>query len=93
VNLAPPATADGVVLVRHSRDERTEILQRVAEIPEHCTLPLRQVRLVPIRVRKVLLLGRSHIGRQSDDFALPSNVEGYKRTLKTTTPRSSTTEM
>jgi hypothetical protein len=35
----------------------------------------------------------SYIERQSDDSALPSEVEGYKRTLKTTTPRSSTTEM
>jgi hypothetical protein len=35
----------------------------------------------------------SHIERQSDDPTLPSKVEGYKRTVKTTTPRSSTTEM
>jgi hypothetical protein len=35
----------------------------------------------------------SQIERKSDDPALPSNVEGYKRSLKTTTPRSSTTEM
>jgi hypothetical protein len=35
----------------------------------------------------------THIERQSDGSALPSDVEGYKGTLKTTTPRSSTTEM
>jgi hypothetical protein len=34
-----------------------------------------------------------HIERKSDDSTLPSDVEGYKGTLKTTTPRSSTTEM
>jgi hypothetical protein len=37
------ATADGVVLVRYSGNERTEILQGVAEMPEQCALPLRQV--------------------------------------------------
>jgi hypothetical protein len=35
----------------------------------------------------------SHIERQSDDPHATSKVEGYKRTVKTTTPRSSTTEM
>ena len=35
----------------------------------------------------------SYIERHPDDSALPSEVEAYKPTLKTTTPRSSTTEM
>ena len=42
---------------------------------------------------KCLRVVGSYIERQSDDPALPLEVGGYKRALKTTTPRSSTTEM
>ena len=71
----------------HARDWYWELISEREVIAHGLALTSAQARAEAVRA------AGPHIERKSDDSVLPSNVEGYKRTLKTTTPRSSTTEM
>ena len=71
----------------HARDWYWELISEREVIAHGLALTSAQARAEALRA------AGTHIKRQSDDSALPSNVEGFKGTLKTTTPRSSTTEM
>ena len=71
----------------HAGDWYWEVISEREVIARGLALTSAQARAEAVRA------AGSRIERKSDDPALPSNVEGYKGTLKTTTPRSSTTEM
>ncbi len=71
----------------HAGDWYWEVMSERQVIARGLALTSAQARAEAVRA------AGPHIERKSDDSVLPSNVEGYKRTLKTTTPRSSTTEM
>ena len=71
----------------HARDWYWEVISEREVIARGLGATSAQARAEALRV-----VG-SYIERQAEDSALHSEVEDYKRTLKTTTPRSSTTEM
>ena len=63
----------------HARDWYWELISEREVIARGLALTSAQARAEAVRA------AGSHIKRKSDDAAFPSNVEGYKRTLKTRT--------